>query len=53
MNLDNFLAVLVTNQMFKKIEEQETNICSNVAAKTSPTLQRVFGKDCTGTSAKY
>lgn len=50
LNLDNILAVLVTNQMFKKIEEQEINIRTNVAARTSPTLQRVFGRDWTATS---
>ena len=45
VGLDNILAIVVTNQMFKKIEEQEVNIRSNAAARTSNTLQRVFGKD--------
>lgn len=52
LNLDNLLAVLVTNQMFKKIEVQEINIRTNVAARTTPALQRVFGKDWTATTAK-
>ncbi len=45
LGLDNILAIMITNQMFKKIEEQEVNIRSNAAARTSTTLQRVFGKD--------
>ena len=52
LNIDNILAVVVTNQMFKKIETQEINIRTNVAARTSPTLQRVFGKDWNATAAK-
>ena len=45
IGLDNILAIMITNQMFKKIEEQEINIRSNAAARTSTTLKRVFGKD--------
>ncbi len=45
LGLENILAVMVTNQMFKKIEEQEVNIRTNASARTSNTLQRVFGKD--------
>lgn len=52
LNLDNILAVVVTNQMFKKIEAQEINIRTNIAARTSPTLQRVFGKDWNNATAK-
>ncbi len=52
VGLDNILAIVVTNQMFKKIEEQEVNIRSNAAARTSTTLQRVFGKDWNTSTAK-
>jgi hypothetical protein len=45
LDLDHILAVMVTNEMFKKIEEQEINIRTNAAARTSSTLQRVFGRD--------
>lgn len=45
LNLDNILAVLVTNEMFQKIEAQEVAIRTNAQARTTPTLQRVFGKD--------
>ena len=52
LGLDNILAIMITNQMFKKIEEQEINIRSNAAARTSTTLQRVFGKDWNTNTAK-
>ena len=45
IGLDNILAIMITNQMFKKIEEQEINIRTNTAARTSTTLRRVFGND--------
>lgn len=52
VGLDNILAIVITNQMFKKIEEQELNIRSNAAARTSTTLQRVFGKDWNASTTK-
>ncbi|MEO7531827.1 MAG: DUF4197 domain-containing protein [Sediminibacterium sp.] len=45
LDLDHILAVMLTNEMFKKIEQQEINIRTNAQARTSSTLQRVFGKD--------
>ncbi|MBP9740298.1 MAG: DUF4197 domain-containing protein, partial [Chitinophagaceae bacterium] len=44
LNLDNLLAGVVTNAMFSKIAEQEVAIRTKAEARTSPTLQRVFGK---------
>lgn len=52
LNLDNILATLVTNEMFKKIEAQEVAIRTTAQARTSPTLQRVFGKDWNTTTGK-
>jgi hypothetical protein len=49
LNLDNVLAVVITNQMFSKIEQQELNIRNNAQARTSATLQRVFGRDWSNT----
>jgi hypothetical protein len=45
LDLDHILAVMLTNEMFKKIEQQEINIRTNAAARTTSSLQRVFGKD--------
>ena len=45
LDLDHILAVMLTNEMFRKIEQQEINIRTNAQARTSSTLQRVFGKD--------
>jgi len=45
LHLDNILAVMLTNEMFKKIEQQEIQIRTNAQARTSATLQRVLGKD--------
>lgn len=45
LNLDNLLAGVVTNAMFTKIAEQEVAIRTKAEARTTPTLQRVFGKD--------
>jgi hypothetical protein len=45
LNIDNLLAGVVTNAMFSKIAEQETAIRTNAAARTSPLLQKVFGRD--------
>lgn len=44
LNLDNLLAGVVTNAMFNKIAEQEVAIRTKAEARTTPTLQRVFGK---------
>lgn len=45
LNLDNLLAGVVTNAMFSKIAEQEVVIRTKAEARTTPTLQRVFGRD--------
>lgn len=52
LDLDNVLAVLITNEMFRKIEEQEINIRNNASARTSATLQRVFGRDWNNTMVR-
>lgn len=45
LNIENILSVMLTNEMFKKIEQQEVLIRTNAKERTSSTLQRVFGKD--------
>lgn len=45
LNLDNLLAGVVTNAMFNKIAEQEVAIRTKAEARTTTTLQRVFGKN--------
>lgn len=45
IDLDNILTVMLTNQLFTKIEEQEIAIRTNPQARTSASLQRVFGKN--------
>lgn len=45
LNLDNILAVLITNEMFNKIQQQELLIRNNAQARTTASLQRVFGRD--------
>lgn len=45
LNLENVLSVLITNEMFSKIEQQEISIRNNSQARTTASLQRVFGKD--------
>jgi hypothetical protein len=45
LNIENILSVMLTNEMFKKIEQQEVLIRTTAQARTSSTLQRVFGKD--------
>lgn len=45
LDLDRILAVMLTNEMFKKIEQQEINIRTNASARTTASLQRVFGRD--------
>lgn len=54
LNLDNVLAVLITNEMFSRIQQKEIAIRSNAQERTSSTLQRVFGKDWSNTpSTRY
>ena len=45
LNLDNILAVIITNEMFKKIEQQEIAIRTTTQARKSASLQRVFGRN--------
>jgi len=45
LNLDNIVAVIITNEMFKKIEQQEIAIRTTRQARTSASLQRVFGRN--------
>ncbi len=45
LDLGNLMSGLVTNAMFKKIEEKEIEIRTRAEARTSGLLQRVFGKD--------
>lgn len=45
LNIDNLLAGVVTNAMFSKIAEQEVAIRTKAEARTTPALQRVFGRD--------
>lgn len=52
LDLDHILAVMLTNEMFNQIQKQEINIRTNAAARTSSTLQRVFGKDWNATATR-
>lgn len=52
LNLDNILSVVITNEMFKKIEQQEIAIRTNAQARTTATLRRVFGRDWNTTSTR-
>ncbi len=45
LNLENILSVIITNEMFKKIEQQEIAIRTTKQARTSASLQRVFGQN--------
>ncbi|MBC7588679.1 MAG: DUF4197 domain-containing protein [Chitinophagaceae bacterium] len=45
LDLDNLLAGIVTTAMFNKIAEQEVIIRNKAEARTTPALQRVFGRD--------
>jgi hypothetical protein len=45
LDLDNVMAVVVTNAMFNKIEQQEIEIRTNAQARTTASLQRVFGRN--------
>jgi hypothetical protein len=53
LNLENVLALMITNAMFNKIEQQEIAIRTNAQARTSSTLQRVFGRNWTDAQVKY
>jgi hypothetical protein len=44
IDLNNLMALAVTNAMFKKMGEKELEIRSNSAARTTPLLQKVFGR---------
>jgi hypothetical protein len=46
LNLDlaNLMAGMVAEKMFQKIEEKETQIRSDAAARTTPLLQKVFSR---------
>ncbi len=52
INLDNILTVMLTNEMFNKMEQQEILIRTQSNARTSENLQRVFGKDWNAGSTK-
>lgn len=45
LDLDNLLAGMVTNAMFAKIAEKEIAIRTQTEARTTPLLQKVFGRD--------
>jgi len=45
LNIDNLLAGVITTAMFNKIAEQEVIIRTKAEARTTPALQRVFGRD--------
>jgi hypothetical protein len=51
LNLDNLLAGVITTAMFNKIAEQEVAIRTKAEARTTPALQRVFGRDWTNNGA--
>lgn len=53
LNLENVMAVMITNEMFKKIEEQEVSIRTNASARTTASLQRVFGRDWNASNTRY
>ncbi len=52
LDINNVLAGIVTNAMFTKIAEQEIAIRTKAEARTSPLLQKVFGKDWNATANK-
>lgn len=45
LNLDHILAVMIVNNMFQKIEQKEIAIRTDANARTTASLQRVFGKN--------
>lgn len=45
LDLDNIMAGVVANSMFNKIEEKEIEIRTRAEARTTPLLQKVFGRD--------
>lgn len=49
IDLDNILSVMITNEMFAKIAQQEIAIRTTAQARTTPSLQRVFGKNWNAT----
>ncbi len=44
LNLSNLMAGLVSEVMFRKIEEKERQIRTDAAARTTPLLQKVFSR---------
>lgn len=44
LDLGNFMAGLVANAMFNKIEQKEVQIRTDASARTSGLLQKVFGR---------
>lgn len=44
LDLPTIMAGLVSEKMFQKIEEKEKEIRTNAAARTTPLLQKVFGR---------
>jgi hypothetical protein len=53
LNLDNVLAVIIVNEMFSRIAQQEIAIRTNAQARTSSTLRRVFGREWSTSQIKY
>lgn len=45
LDLPNLMAGMVALKMFEKIEEKEKDIRANAAARTTPLLKRVFGRN--------
>ena len=47
LNLDlaNIMAGIVSEKMFQKLEETETQVRTNAAARTTPLLQKVFSRN--------
>ena len=52
LNLDTILATILTNEMFAKIEQQEIAIRTTSQARTTASLQRVFGRNWNTTATK-
>ncbi|RYZ00773.1 MAG: DUF4197 domain-containing protein [Chitinophagaceae bacterium] len=44
LDLSNLMAIAVRDAMFRKMAEKEAEIRTNAAARTTPLLQRVFGR---------
>jgi hypothetical protein len=45
LQLDVIMAGLVSEAMFRKMEEREREIRANAAARTTPLLQKVFSRN--------